>query len=203
MTQTVVLATRNAHKADELARILEANGLDVELKLVSDFPGAPEVAETEISFVGNALLKARALAEFTNLPAIADDSGLCVDVLGGMPGIFSARWSGATQDADKQNLELVLKQIADVPKIHRGAKFVCAAVLVLPDGREFTSIGEVPGEILFEPRGSNGFGYDPIFMPTGFEVTTAEMTSQQKDAISHRSRALNELATLTADLLNS
>lgn len=194
MPTQVVLATRNAHKAEELARILAKHGLDIELRLVSDFPDAPEVPETEVTFTGNALLKARALAAHTGLPAIADDSGLCVDVLGGMPGIFSARWSGASSDVDRKNLELVLSQISDVAPEHRGAKFVCAAVLVMPDGREETAIGEVFGEILTEAHGTNGFGYDPIFRPAGFDLTTAEMTSAQKDEISHRSRALNELA---------
>lgn len=200
MSAQVVLATRNAHKGEELARILAKNGLEIDLKLVADFPGAPEVAETETTFTGNALLKARALCAFTGLPAIADDSGLCVEVLGGMPGIFSARWSGAAENVDDANLQLVLKQIAEIAPEHRGAKFVCAAVLVLPDGREFTALGEVPGVIVSQPIGENGFGYDPIFKPNGFEITTAQMTAEEKDEISHRSRALRELAKMMAEI---
>lgn len=200
MSAQVVLATRNAHKGQELSRILAKNGLEIDLKLVADFPGAPEVAETETTFTGNALLKARALCAFTGLPAIADDSGLCVDVLGGMPGIFSARWSGAAENVDDANLQLVLKQIAEIAPEHRGAKFVCAAVLVLPDGREFTALGEVPGVIVSQPMGENGFGYDPIFKPNGFEITTAQMTAEEKDEISHRSRALRELAKIMAEI---
>jgi XTP/dITP diphosphohydrolase len=120
-----------------------------------------------------------------------------------MPGIFSARWSGATSDTDSKNLELVLAQISDVAAEHRGAKFVCAAALVLPDGREFVTHGEVLGQILTEPIGTNGFGYDPIFKPTGFDVTTAQMTAEEKDAISHRSRALTALAKEMATALNA
>ena len=194
MVAQFVLATRNAHKAEELTRILESFDLAVELKLVSDFPGAPEVEETEDSFSGNALLKARALCRFTGLPAIADDSGICVDALGGNPGVLSARWSGATENVDTSNLELVLQQTADVPEAKRGAQFVCAAVVVFPDGTELISQGEMPGRILIAPQGKNGFGYDPIFVPFGFTKTTAEMTSAEKDSISHRGIALRNLA---------
>lgn len=194
--RTIVLATRNQHKLIELERIVASAGLDVELKSVADFPGAPEVEETEDTFEGNALLKARALSEFTGCEAIADDSGICVDALDGKPGIYSARWSGATQDVDRTNLELVLEQIKSVPDGERGAQFVCAAAYVSPEGREFTSRGTVHGVLLHAPVGDNGFGYDPIFRPDGFDITTAQMTPAQKDAISHRSQALAQLVQL-------
>jgi XTP/dITP diphosphohydrolase len=189
-----VLATRNSHKAIELKRILEELDLDCELLTVADFPGAPEVDETENTFEGNALLKARALVKFTGLAAIADDSGLCVDALDGNPGVLSARWSGATENVDQANLDLVLEQIKDASDENRGAKFVCAAVAVFPDGKELVAIGEMHGHLLDAPRGENGFGYDPIFVPQGFEISTAQMTAAEKDAISHRGKALNELA---------
>jgi XTP/dITP diphosphohydrolase len=189
-----VLATRNSHKATELKRILEELELECELFTVADFPGAPEVEETEHTFEGNALLKARALAKFTGLAAIADDSGLCVDALDGNPGVLSARWSGASENVDQANLELVLEQIKDVTAENRGANFVCAAVAVFPDGTELVAIGEMYGNLLDAPTGENGFGYDPIFVPTGFSKTTAEMSAFEKDAISHRGLALKELA---------
>ncbi|NBO25511.1 MAG: RdgB/HAM1 family non-canonical purine NTP pyrophosphatase [Actinobacteria bacterium] len=189
-----VLATRNSHKAIELKRILEELELDCELLTVSDFPGAPEVEETEDTFEGNALLKARALANFTGLAAIADDSGICVDALDGNPGVLSARWSGATENIDRANLELVLEQIKGVPPEHRGAKFVCAAVAVFPQGKELVAVGEMFGNLLDAPTGENGFGYDPIFVPTGFTKTTAEMSASEKDSISHRGLALKDLA---------
>jgi len=189
-----VLATRNAHKATELKRILEELDLDCELLTVADFPDAPEVEETETSFEGNALLKARALAKFTGLAAIADDSGICVDALDGNPGVLSARWSGALENVDQANLELVLEQTKDVAPENRGAKFVCAAVAVFPDGNELVAIGEMAGSLLTAPVGKNGFGYDPIFVPTGFSKTTAEMSASEKDAISHRGLALKGLA---------
>lgn len=195
MPNSIVIATRNAHKLEELDRILKSAGIDVELLSVDHFPGAPQVDETEDTFEGNALLKARALSQFTGLPAIADDSGLCVDALDGNPGILSARWSGATENIDATNLALVLEQTADVPDSQRGAQFVCAAAYVLPDGTEHVVRGTVEGHLLRVPQGANGFGYDPIFVPSGFTKTTAEMTPAEKDAISHRSKALAELVT--------
>jgi XTP/dITP diphosphohydrolase len=189
-----VLATRNFHKAIELKRILEELELECELFTVADFPGAPEVEETEHTFEGNALLKARALAKFTGLAAIADDSGLCVEALDGNPGVLSARWSGASENVDRANLELVLEQVKDVTAENRGAKFVCAAVVVFPDGTELVAIGEMYGNLLDAPTGENGFGYDPIFVPTGFSKTTAEMSAFEKDSISHRGKALKDLA---------
>jgi len=203
MSTQVVLATRNAHKAHELARVLEALGLDIELLTIDAFPDAPEVAETEPTFEGNALLKARALSAHAGIPAISDDSGLCVNALNGMPGILSARWSGATQNVDAENLNLVLNQIADVPDVRRGAQFVCAAALVLPDGREFTVRGTVEGRLLRETRGDQGFGYDPIFVPDGFDVTTAQMSADEKDAISHRGKAMRALAEIMKDVIGS
>jgi len=197
-----VLATRNSHKAIELKRILEELELECELLTVADFPDAPEVEETESTFEGNALLKARALVKFTGLAAIADDSGLCVDALDGNPGVLSARWSGASENVDQANLELVLTQIKDVPTESRGAKFVCAAVAVFPDGKELVAIGEMFGNLLTAPIGENGFGYDPIFVPTGYEVTTAQMPGNEKDAISHRGKALNQLAHQISEVIS-
>jgi XTP/dITP diphosphohydrolase len=197
-----VLATRNSHKAEELKRILEELDLDCELLTVADFPGAPEVEETESTFEGNALLKARALAKFTGLAAIADDSGICVAALDGNPGVLSARWSGATENVDKANLDLVLEQTKDVAPDKRGAKFVCAAVVVFPDGKELVSIGEMAGSLLTAPIGENGFGYDPIFVPEGFTKTTAEMSGAEKDAISHRGKALNQLAHQMSEVIS-
>src|SRR5580704_13731401 len=192
---TVVLATRNAAKLRELARILgaeDSGGAQIRLAGLEDFPGAPDVPETGATFEANALLKARAIARHTGLPAVADDSGLCVDALNGMPGVLSARWAGGHGD-DKANLDLVLAQIADVPDPRRGARFVCAAALV--DGaREVVVTGTVAGRLIRERRGTGGFGYDPIFLPDGFEETTAEMTPEAKDAISHRGRAFRALA---------
>jgi XTP/dITP diphosphohydrolase len=184
----LVLATRNEGKLRELARILshQVTGLDA-------FPGAPDVPETGATFEANALLKARAIAEYTGLPAVADDSGLCVDALNGMPGVLSARWAGRHGD-DQANLELVLAQVADVPAARLGARFVSAAALVVPKGGEWVVTGEVQGRLIRVPRGSGGFGYDPIFVPTGFDLTTAEMTPEAKDAISHRGRAFRALA---------
>jgi XTP/dITP diphosphohydrolase len=208
----LVLATANRAKLAELARILAAGQVGVDLAGLDEFPGAPEVAETEATFAGNALLKGRAMAQFTGLPAVAEDSGLCVDALNGMPGVLSARWSGQHGD-DKANLRLVLAQLADVPDDRRGAQFRCAAALVLPSGLEHVSEGTVHGRIIREPRGSNGFGYDPIFVPDASELargkaaasagglTTAEMTPDAKDAISHRGRALRSLAPVIAAVL--
>lgn len=196
----LVLATANPHKLLELTRILEAGHVDVKLLSLAEFPGAPEVAETGATFAANALLKAHAIAEFTGLPAVADDSGLCVDALNGMPGVLSARWSGQHGD-DEANLRLVLAQISEVPAERRGAQFVCAAALVLPTGREHVSEGMVSGSLIREPRGTNGFGYDPIFVPAGSVITTAEMESADKDAISHRGKALRGLAPVIAALL--
>jgi XTP/dITP diphosphohydrolase len=159
---------------------------------IDEFPDLPEVAETGEDFAANAVLKARSVATATGLPAVADDSGLCVDALGGMPGILSARWAGRHGD-DEANLELVLAQLYDVPEERRGAHFACAAALVMPDGTATVAQGRIVGTLLRERRGTNGFGYDPIFLPDGHDRTTAQMSPAQKDAISHRGRALRAL----------
>jgi len=191
VTIRAVLATRNDHKVEEVMRILQAEGVDVELlALPSD---APDVAETESTFAGNALLKARSAAEATGLPAIADDSGLCVDALHGMPGVLSARWSGRHGD-DAANLALVLAQLSEVPDARRGAQFVCAAAWVVPDSHEHVVEGVLEGTLAHKPRGIHGFGYDPIFTPQGYALTTAELRPHEKDAISHRGQALRALA---------
>jgi len=194
----VVLATRNPGKLRELGRIL---GSQIRLAGLEDFPGAPDVPETGAAFEENALLKARAIAAHTGLAAVADDSGLCVDALNGMPGVLSARWAGGHGD-DQANLDLVLTQVADVPDARRGARFVCAAALVAPGGREWVVTGTVEGRLIRVPRGSGGFGYDPIFLPEGSGLTTAEMTPEAKDAISHRGRAFRALAPFIAAVLS-
>jgi XTP/dITP diphosphohydrolase len=196
----LVLATANQHKLVELTRILADGRVDVALTSLAEFPGAPDVAETGVTFAENALLKARAIAQFTGLPAVADDSGLCADALNGMPGVLSARWSGR-HGADEANLRLLLAQLTDVPDERRGAQFVCAAALVLPGGREHVSEGVMRGRLIREPRGQNGFGYDPIFIPESADITTAEMESADKDRISHRGKALRGLAPVIAAFL--
>jgi len=193
----VVLATRNPGKLRELDRILSSQ---IRLAGLEDFPGAPDVPETGATFEENALLKARAIAAHAGLAAVADDSGLCVDALNGMPGVLSARWAGGHGD-DQANLDLLLAQIADVPDARRGARFVCAAALVAPGGREWVVTETVEGRLIRVPRGSGGFGYDPIFVPDGFAQTTAEMTAEAKNAISHRGRAFRALAPFIAAAL--
>ncbi|MFW3387028.1 UNVERIFIED_CONTAM: RdgB/HAM1 family non-canonical purine NTP pyrophosphatase [Kocuria sp. CPCC 205274] len=191
----VVLATHNRGKLAELRDLLAAAlpGADVE-RLVVDAAaaGAPDVVEDGTTFEANALLKARAAAAATGLIAVADDSGLAVDVLGGAPGIFSARWSGRHGD-DAANLRLLLAQLSDVPDAHRGAQFVCAAALVTPDGREHVETGTLRGALLREPAGDGGFGYDPVLRPDGSDRTCAELTRAEKNAISHRGRAMRAL----------
>lgn len=201
MTSTVVLATRNSKKVEELRRILSNVGLDIRLVGTDEFPDLPEVAETGSTFAANALLKARDVSQRTGLVAIADDSGLCVDALNGMPGIFSARWSG-NHGNDLGNLELLLAQMADVPDTRRGAAFHCAAAVVTPSGEERVVEGILEGNIIREPRGTNGFGYDPIFTPRGYVLTTAELTPTEKDAISHRGQAFRSLAPVLMELLD-
>ncbi len=197
MTVRLVLATRNAHKVGELADILGAAGLDVELLPLPD--DAPEVVEDGLTFAENALKKARSAAAATGLPSVADDSGLCVDALNGMPGVFSARWAGAGRD-DAANLRLVLDQVADVPDEHRGAHFACAAALALPAGEERVVEGRSTGVLIRTPRGTGGFGYDPAFVPLGHELTTAEMPAEEKNAISHRGEAFRKLVPVLREL---
>lgn len=194
-----MLASRNRHKVAELHRILSDAGLDVDLLTVDAFDDVPDVPETGVTFEENALLKARAVAAATGAAAVGDDSGFCLDVLGGMPGVFSARWSGRHGN-DRANLELVLAQVADVPEEHLAASFVCAAALVRPDGTEVTVEGRWPGRLARIPRGTNGFGYDPIFQPEGELRTSAELSDAEKDAASHRGRAMRALLPSIADL---
>ena len=191
----IVLATRNAHKVAELQAILSdvISGLDLEIVGVGEFPDVEDVVETGVTFAENATLKAVAVAQATGLPAMADDSGLAVDVLGGSPGIFSARWAGA-HGQDRANLELLLAQLSDVPDEHRSAAFVCAAALAVPGGRVVVREGRMPGTLAREPRGSNGFGYDPILVVDGDSRTAAELSTQDKNAISHRGNAFRALA---------
>jgi XTP/dITP diphosphohydrolase len=196
----LVLATANQKKLAELSRILAGGHVDVDLATLDEFPGAPEVAETGATFAENALLKARAIAHFTGKPVVADDSGLCVDAMNGMPGVLSARWSGRHGD-DEANLRLLLAQLTDVPDERRGANFTCAAALVLPGGREHMTEGVMRGRLVREPRGQNGFGYDPVFVAEGMSGTNAELDVSAKDRISHRGKALRALAPVIAALL--
>ncbi len=195
MTTRIVLASRNAGKLVELTRIL---GDAFELVPLPD--DAPEVEETGATFEENALLKATSAALATGLPAVADDSGLTVDALNGMPGVLSARWSGRHGD-DDANLDLVLGQVAGVPDDRLGAAFVCVAAVATPSGFERVVRGEVRGRLVRARRGRNGFGYDPVFVPAGYDRTTAEMPSEEKDAISHRGKAFRALAAVLPDLL--
>ena len=196
----VVLATQNAHKLIEMRRILDEAGLDIELVGTDQFPELTDVVENGSTFAANALLKARSVCAETGLPAIADDSGLGVDALNGMPGIFSARWTGSHGD-DLANLNLLLGQLTDVPDARRGAAFHCAAAVVLPDGTERVVEGTIDGTLIREPRGTNGFGYDPIFVPVGESRTTGEMSAEEKDSISHRGRAMRALVPVLREIL--
>jgi XTP/dITP diphosphohydrolase len=197
----VLLATANTKKLAELQRILDTalGSSRVTSVGLGDFDDYPDVPETGLTFGENALLKAREGARRTGLPTVADDSGLAVDALNGMPGVFSARWSGRHGD-DDANLDLVLAQISDVPDEHRGAAFVCAAALVLPNGREHLVEGRQPGRIIRVRRGTGGFGYDPVFLGEGQDRTNAELSAEEKDAISHRGKALRNLAKVIAEL---
>lgn len=195
MTAQLLLATRNAAKLAELRRIL--TGVDVELLGLGDVPAYDEVPETGLTFADNALLKAREAVAQVGLPAVADDSGLVVAVLGGMPGVLSARWAGR-HGADAANLQLVLDQTSDIADGHRDAAFVCAAALVTPAGHEHLVEGRIDGTLERAARGTGGFGYDPIFCPTGEKQTTAEMSPAEKDAISHRGKAFRALVPIIA-----
>lgn len=200
MSTRLILATRNQHKVAELRAILADAGLDVELVGADAYPEIPDVPETGVTFAENALLKAHALARATGLPAIADDSGLCVDVLNGAPGIFSARWAGKHGD-DLANLNLLLAQLSDIAEPHRGAHFFCAAALALPDGTERVVEGRLLGTLRTAPAGDGGFGYDPILQPLGETRTCAELTADEKNAISHRGQAFRGLAPVVRALL--
>jgi XTP/dITP diphosphohydrolase len=198
----LVFATRNEHKAREVATILgEVIDLPPGAIVGASAQGGPTVVETGVTFAENALLKARALAAATGLPAIADDSGLCVEVLGGAPGVFSARWAGGHGD-DAANLALLLDQLRDVPAGQRGAWFECAATLVTPAGETWVETGRLTGTLASAPRGEAGFGYDPILIPVGGARTCAELRPEEKNAISHRGRAFRALAPKIADILD-
>ena len=203
MSHKLVLATRNQGKITEFRRILEelAPG-QIELIGVDKFPDLVDVEETGTSFEENSLLKARYTSQATGLPAIADDSGLCVDALNGDPGIFSARWAGVHGD-DQANLEKVLAQLKDVPDKDRTAHFKCVASLVMPDGREQVAEGRFEGHILHAPVGDNGFGYDPIFQPLGLSISSAQMSAQEKDLVSHRGKSLRAIAPHVIQMLAS
>lgn len=188
--EAVVLATHNAGKLAELRRL--ATGAGLRVLGLDELPPYPEPAETEATFEGNALLKARAACAATGLPALADDSGLAVDALNGMPGVRSARWAGVGA-SDAQNLDLLLRQVADVPDAARTARFVCAMALVLPEGTEHVVVRQMPGRLGREPRGHHGFGYDPAFVAEGHHRTNAELTPDEKDAISHRGQAVRAM----------
>ncbi|MCM0676780.1 RdgB/HAM1 family non-canonical purine NTP pyrophosphatase [Micromonospora phytophila] len=198
----VLLATRNRKKLIELQRILDGalGAHRIALIGLDDVEEYPELPETGLTFGENALIKAREGCRRTGLPTIADDSGLAVEALNGMPGVFSARWAGRHGD-DQANLQLVLDQIADLPDEHRGASFICTVALVLPGGKEHLVDGRQSGRLLRSPRGDGGFGYDPIFLGDRQDRTNAELTPQEKDAISHRGKALRELAKLVAKVL--
>lgn len=209
----LVLATHNQGKLRELRELLRGQvpGLDVDSQVVdAGAVGAPDVAETGVTFAENSLLKARAVAQATGLVAIADDSGLAVDVLGGAPGIFSARWAGRHGD-DAANLRLLLDQLADVPDEYRGAAFVCAAALAVPgsgagsgpgEGREVVEYGQLEGTLLREPRGAGGFGYDPVLQPSGLDRSCAELSPEEKNAISHRGHAFRALLPAIVEALS-
>lgn len=207
-TPRLVLATRNRHKVAELRSILTGPGgalpgLDPAAVVGADaFPEVPDTIEDGVTFAANALRKARELAAATGLVAVADDSGLAVDVLGGAPGIFSARWSGRHGD-DRANLDLLLAQLRDVPDLHRGAGFVCAAALVTPQGQEVVCEGTLRGTLLRAPRGQGGFGYDPILLPAGEIRSAAELSPAEKNRISHRGQAFRALAPEIARALSA
>lgn len=202
----VFVASRNKKKIIEMQRILEEHVPDVEVLGLDDAPPYDEPAETEPTFEGNALIKARAAVEATGLPSIADDSGLCVDALNGMPGVLSARWAGTDKD-DTANNKLLLEQLADVPDERRGAHFTCAVAFAYPVGAggiaEHVVHGEMRGRVIREMRGDGGFGYDVLFVaddtPDG--RTSAELPPEEKDAISHRGKALRAIAPVVADVL--
>jgi XTP/dITP diphosphohydrolase len=199
----LLLATRNKGKIEEFRRILEdiAAG-EIDLVGLDQFPELHDVEETGITFEENALLKARQMCAATGIPAIADDSGLCVDYLNGDPGIFSARWSGIHGD-DLANTAKVLESLTGVPDEKRSAHFTCVAALALPDGRTHVEEAHFDGWILHSPIGDRGFGYDPIFRPEGLAISSAQMSAADKDAISHRGKSLRAIAPHVLTLLNS
>jgi XTP/dITP diphosphohydrolase len=207
----VLVASRNAKKLEEMQRILREHLTDVEVLGLDDVETYDEPVEDQPTFEGNALLKARVGVEVTGLPTLADDSGLCVDALNGMPGVLSARWAGSAKD-DTANNRLLLEQLADVPDERRGAHFTCAVAFAYPVGAggvaEHVVHGEMPGRVIRETRGSGGFGYDVLFVADenaadrgGDGRTSAELSVEEKDAISHRGKAIRAIAPLVADVL--
>jgi XTP/dITP diphosphohydrolase len=200
VSKRVFLASRNVKKLHELRRILSEVVPDIEVIGLDDVPPYEEPAETEPTFEGNALIKARAGVRESGLPTLADDSGLCVDELNGMPGVLSARWAGLAKD-DAANNRLLLEQLADTPADRRGAQFRCAVAFCLPNGHESVVFGEMRGSIVREPRGKGGFGYDPVFAPDGETRTSAEMPAEEKDRISHRGKSLRAIAPIVAKAL--
>jgi len=203
MSHKLVLATRNQGKITEFRRILDelAPG-QIELIGVDQFPDLVDVDETGSTFEENSLLKSRYTCDATGLPSIADDSGLCVDFLNGDPGIFSARWAG-NHGNDQANIEKLLEQLKEVPDNKRTAHFKCVASLVMPDGREQVAEGRFEGHILHAPVGDNGFGYDPIFQPLGLSISSAQMSAQEKDLVSHRGKSLRSIAPHVIQMLAS
>ena len=196
----IVLATANTHKVIEFQRILNELLPDLELVATSQFPGVPEIEETGSTFAENALIKARAINEFTNLPALADDSGLVVEALNGAPGIFSARYAGIQAD-DKANVVKLLSEIKDIDQSLLGAKFECSIALVDKSLElELVVDGQMPGEVIKEVRGQNGFGYDPIFVPQGLTKTSSQLSDADKDKISHRGIALRKMSMILKQL---
>jgi XTP/dITP diphosphohydrolase len=203
MSHQLLLATRNKGKIEEFRRILDAIAPgEIELIGLDQFPHLHDVVEDGATFQENALKKAREMSIATGIPAIADDSGLCIDALNGDPGIFSARWAGMHGD-DAANTAKVLEQLKDVPDQERQAHFTCVAALYLPDGRSHCEEARFDGQILHAPIGEFGFGYDPIFRPDGFELSSAQMSAEAKDAISHRGKSLRAIAPHVITLLKS
>ena len=201
----IVLATQNSGKIVEFERLLAEFVSDVQVLGLRDFPDMPDIAESGTTFIENSLLKARGICEFTNLPTLADDSGLCIDFLNGDPGIYSARWSGNHGD-DSANIAKVLLQLDGVAMGDRSAHFICEVALVFPIGHKHQNLeviesGRLDGDITLSPRGTAGFGYDPIFQPAGEALTLGEFTHGKKDKISHRGIAMRAIAPRILDLL--
>lgn len=203
MSHQLLLATRNIGKIEEFHRILEAVAPgQIDLLGLDNFPELPDVIEDGKTFQENALKKAKEMSLATGIPAIADDSGLCIDALNGDPGIYSARWSGTHGD-DAANNAKVLEQLSEIPDEKRSAHFTCVAALYLPDGRTHCEEARFNGWILRAPVGEHGFGYDPIFRPDGYEISSAQLSAQEKDAISHRGKSLRAIAPHVITLLTS
>ena len=195
---TILLATKNAGKAKEVIDILK--GLSVEIRTLNDIPDAPDVVEDQTTFEGNALKKARTLAERFRSITLADDSGLEVDAIDGRPGVYSARFAGEDASDDANNRKL-LSELENVPDDRRRARFRCVMALVRPDGREYTFDGTCEGHIIRQERGGGGFGYDPLFLPDGYAETFAELEMEEKNRISHRAKALEKLKGMLSDLV--